>query len=422
MSLLERDTKFPDFTLRRHTHGVTSLCLIRVPLTVQKKLITSSSSTPMILKPYLLSGDQEGLLILWDMSTRRSIYSWQGHQGHILVIKQMGIDQKSGSIDDKFFGLVYSHGRDNCVKFWRLFNLAGKFRCDHIYDLPENALNFSNVDHWGHVMVTPNTMESGKFDIYDIGFLGESDISENKLKRLYEAVNVYQRAIDEGYEFNEFKLQRDEDEMSRVDKFGIIMRLLLVRKDLLVIGYESGHVAILKLNYDDKSYEILSITSEHFPNPVLSLFYDSHNYVVASTSIASHIAFHDLNTYKSTVMKLYKFGKICTMGSINDKYVLSSWNGTTKFYILSDNNLDYQASFTKPKGMISGDLNIIGNLQDDQLKRQSVIKPNVITICDSHSVSPNIMKLIGRRDLKVIESKILTIGYDDGTIAVYMNF
>lgn len=416
--LLEDDTRLPSFTLRKHTDGVTALCIVRVPLATTTALITDNQESPMLHKPYLISGDDKGLLILWDLTTRRPVTLWQGHQSSVITIQQMGLDK--GIVSDKFYGLVFSHGRDNSVKFWRLFDQLGHFDCTRVYDLPENALNFCNVDHYGNLLVTPNTLESSKFDIYDLDFLGDDNINENRLKRIYEGVDIYQTAVSHGYDFKEFRIQRDEDETSRVDKFGIIMKVLFIRRNLLAIGYESGHVAIVELDFDNHSHEILSISAENFPNPVLSLSYDSLNNVIASTSIRSQIVLHDIASLTNKTIKLDKFGKLGAICNINEKYIISSWNGTTKFFTLSDDKLEYQSSFTKPKGMISGDLNINGNLQDNERKRQAVVKPNVLGVADSTNVPTEYG--IGRRDLALIQSRLLCTGYSDGTISVYTDF
>lgn len=423
MALLEDDTKFPDFTLRKHTEPITSLCFVRVPLGCTRRLLRDGvESSSALLKPFLLSGDEKGNLTLWDLTTRRPIKSWRGHQGSILSIEQLGL--KTGTIDDRLFGLVYSHGRDNCIKFWRLFNSMGNFSLEEVYDLPENALNFCNVDHRGSLIVSPNTLESGKFDVYDIAFLGDETPNENRLRRIFQGVDVFQIAAENGINIPEFKLKRaDDDDGNRVDKFGIIMRLLFLENDQLAVGFESGHVATLQLSFEPSKVQILSITGEHFPNPVLSLCYDETNNMVASTSISSHVVFQDLATHHSRVVKLDHFGKIGGIVNIDNKYILSSWNGTTKFMEYHNGELQYSAKFTKPKGMITGDLNTIGSLQDsDKPLKKGTIKPNVLRIVDSVEVPESIRSAITRRDINIITSKILALGFEDCTIAVYTKF
>lgn len=85
--------------------------------------------------------------------------------------------------------------------------------------------------------------------------------------------------------------------------------------------------------------------------------------------------------------------------------------------------LQYSAKFTKPKGMITGDLNTIGSLQDsDKPLKKSTIKPNVLRIVDSVEVPESIRSAITRRDINIITSKILALGFEDCTIAVYTKF
>lgn len=425
MSLLDDDSKVPDFVLRKHTKPITALEFVRVPIAMQRRAITNDKEThdhSLTLKPFLLSGDQEGNVKLWDMATRRPAIERQCHQSHILTILQLGA--RDGIIDHRYFGLIITHGRDNCVKFWRLFDQQGKFTFTQVYDLPENALNFSNVDVMENELIAPNTMNSNAFDVYDIEFITDDVVNDHRLVRDMEAVDVFEAASASGkFTFEEFTLKRDSDEsVNRVDKFGIIMKLLWVSDDTVYIGYESGHVASIRINPKSKKYEVLSVTKHHYPQPVLSLSYDPVQNIVISASIASQIVIYDVSTQAATAIKLDNIGKISSISTIKDKLVLSSWSGLTRFYTFdkSTYTLEYHHSFKKPKGMIAGDLNIMGNLQDTTgPKKNTVTKPNCMTMVERSTVPLSLKSKLSRRDVTVIESSFLSVGYDDGTISIY---
>ncbi|CCH42187.1 putative WD repeat-containing protein [Wickerhamomyces ciferrii] len=427
MSLLAQDSKFPVHTLRGHTSSITASEFVRVPISTRAKTITlKEQHNKTTLKPFLLSADDSGKLILWDLTILRPLKTVQGHNTQVLTIRQLGI--KDNEIDSRYFGLVLTHGRDHTIKFWKIFDESGVISFDLVYELPVNALNFSNVDIIDDIIVTPNTQNSNTFDIYDISFLSHEKVDDSRLKRLFEAVDVYKTAVERDYsKFEEFNIKRDEmdDDVNRTDKFGIIMKLLFITKELLFIGYESGHVAQIRLNRDSKTFEIINIEHQHYPNPVLSLTFDKIHNVVLSTSIGSNIVIHSLEKKDAVDVKLSKFGKISGVAVVHDKYIISSWNGYIRFYKLGSDHtsLEYLANFKKPKGLLAGDLNIIGNINNDAEaigEKSTTIKPTSLEVYQEvEVVDPLIKKGIHRRDLKVIETSCLAVGYGDGTITLY---
>lgn len=425
MSLLEADSKFPIHTLRRHVCSITALEFVKVPIYSTKKTITlQNDSNSMVLKPFLLSSDESGKVIFWDLTILRPIAEVQAHESQILTIRQLGI--RDDVVDSDYFGLVLTHGRDHIIKIWRLFDEKGAVEFKKCYEIPVNALNFSNVDVYGGYLITPNTMNSNAFDLYDISYISQEEGDETRLKRLFEGVDVFKHAIATGFaKFEEFNVQRDDEEdVNRVDKFGIIMKLLFVDQNRVFIGYESGHVASIELDFSSKSFKILNITNQHFPNPVLSLTFDKANSTVLSTSIDSHIVSHNTRTNDSTVYKLEKFGKISDVACYEDKYVLSSWNGYIRFYNtdMDTHTFQYISSFKKPKGLLAGDLNVIGNINDDsgiEKEKNKIVKPNSLAINAKSNIDPDVRKLYARRDVKLIEGSYLAVGYDDGTITLY---
>lgn len=421
MSLLEADSKFPIHTLRKHVCSITALEFVKVPIYSNKKTITlQNDSNSMVLKPFLLSSDESGKVILWDLTILRPIAEIQAHESQILTIRQLGI--RDDIVDSDYFGLVLTHGRDHIIKIWRLFDDKGGVAFKKVYEIPVNALNFSNVDVYDGFLITPNTINSNTFDIYDINYISKENGDETRLKRLFESVDVFKKASMTN-KFEEFNVKRDdEDDVNRMDKFGIIMKLLFINDNRVFIGYESGHVALIELDFTSQIFKIISISNHHFPNPVLSLTYDRGNSTVLSTSIDSNIISHNTTTGESTVFKLEKFGKISDIVSHEDKYVLSSWNGFIRFYEMNHDKkeFEYVSSFKKPKGLLIGDLNVIGNINEESgIEKNKIVKPNSLAINIQSEIDPQIKRLYGRRDVKSIETSYLAVGYDDGTITLY---
>lgn len=400
MSILAKDTNLPSFTLRKHKESISATEFINVR--IQKD--------PLVLKPYLISIDERGLLILWDLATRRPILEHQAHSTQVMTIKQLGIDDDGEEycIIEEYYGLIVTHGRDNLIKIWRLFNEINEFNLEQVYEIPVNSLNFSNIDILNEFLITPNTLNSNFFDIYDISFISSNNsFNEFKLKRIFNGIDLYKLSIDQGFEFTEFQINND-DEVNRVDKLGIIMKFLWIDHKTLFIGFESGHVLQIEVGDDIR---VVSISQEHFPDPVLSLTYNKSNQRIISTSIKNEIVIHEVGKASIKKVKL-DFNKISNIGVVNKMYIILSWNGMIKFF---DFNFEYISNYQKSKSLIQGDLNVIGNLNNDEDIKKKNIKPNAISVKLKQDVNIS----LNRRDLKLINNDLISIGYDDGTIIIY---
>ncbi|KAF9425284.1 Guanine nucleotide binding protein (G protein), beta polypeptide 1-like [Entomortierella beljakovae] len=134
---------------------------------------------------FLVSGDEAGWIIVWDIWKRRQIYKWQGHtSASILALKAIPIHstqhhvQNAGSWKTRIstqLDPVYiaSHGRDNEIHIWDINDILEKsYRypgtriheessetkstLEPIFSLPVNAVNFCKMSILS-IEAEPNT-------------------------------------------------------------------------------------------------------------------------------------------------------------------------------------------------------------------------------------------------------------------------
>ncbi|KAH3682001.1 hypothetical protein WICPIJ_007033 [Wickerhamomyces pijperi] len=444
MSIVQENSRYPIFTLRKHTHAITATEFVKIPISTTSRLITPSTSTSnssnslqTTCKPYVITADEKGNIKLWDLKTHRVVKEIdQAHEGSILSIRQLGITTNTEgtyNINSTLFGFVLTHSRDHTIKFWKLFDDQGLILLKEVYEMPVNALNFSNVDVMDNFLVSANTSDSNKFDIYDLKFLYVE--SAKHLTREFEAVDLFKQCQQNKYKFTEFNIRgKEEDDpenVNRVDKFGIIMKFLWITKEILAVGYESGHTLIVKVDIKAKKMTIQQISAHHFPNPILSISYNKDNNTLLTSSIRSKIIQHDLSNLQSEpqILKI-NLTKISNIVTYTDKLILSSWTGYIKFFQNSRQGSEtpsYQeiAQFKKPKGLLVGNLNIIGNNQSNDIEsqKQYTVKPNSLAVFIGDDlkkgIDPQYQRRLDRRDLMVLQKNFLSVGFDDGTVMVY---
>lgn len=367
--------KYPAYTLRGHKSSVTT------------ERVVYNVGSEFREKPYLISGDEDGFIIVWDLTVRRPLLSFHPHTSQVISIRQLPN------------GLVLTHGRDHYIKVFELFQHGKE---ELVYEIPVNSLNFNNIDTFEYYLITSNTMDSNSFDVYDIGFLQDES---KQFTRVFNCIDLFKMVKDDGvYKFNEFKIQNEDN------KFGIIMRLLWVDSNRVYIGYESGHVISVSLDLGAQSIEVLNVSNVHFPDPVLALRYDSHTNTVISSSIKPKIGIH--TSTGSSVIKLSdKFGKLSDIEFLNSNIVLSSWNGFIKVF---NQQFEELINFKKAKPIVSANLNTVGNMEEP---KPEALKPNCLAVYAKQAVE--IKGIARRRDVQLCGSNLLAIGFNDGTIMVY---
>lgn len=212
------------------------------------------------------SGDRDGWIVLWDVTSRRPRALWKAHDGNINTLKKTPE------------GLL-SHGRDNCVRIWsveqhdleqcsrdpsQLSDPTGRLHSPPNLEIPVNSLNFCDVDYCNGLLATPASQDSNNFDIYKIS-------TQFSLQRIVTNYSYGTSAVSS-------TASRGDD--------GIIMRLLFANENLLLVGYESGAVRGFSLKTESaertSANEKLIINKDtrlkcvldsegHKPLPVLSM-------------------------------------------------------------------------------------------------------------------------------------------------------
>ncbi|KLT41413.1 WD40 repeat-like protein [Cutaneotrichosporon oleaginosum] len=125
---------------------------------------------------HLLAGDQDGVVSVSDLRTRRVVASWEAHKGGVL-----GVGEWAGGI--------ISQGRDNAI---RLYAPLSSGPPEITREMPANALNFCAFSlarvpgEETALMAVPNLTDSELIDIYALP----------SLDRVGAAVNFLPRAKD----------------------------------------------------------------------------------------------------------------------------------------------------------------------------------------------------------------------------------
>lgn len=248
-------------SLRGHAFAVTSIDISRQSL--------------------LASADEGGWVIIWSLATRRPLAVFKPHDKSIIKVQWIEFPG-----DERV--LLLTHARDNKLKIFH-YDMKDTYttalpmqKSDptafkspwQIHSQDVNALNFCAAAIQGHNLALPNTLSSQRIDIYQI---------------IPEFVRLF------------FGIDPDNPSAS-IDTFsedrnrGIVMALILT-KNRLVAGYESGEVAFYQINMAKEKPQIslMSILKSH-KQPVLSLAKDESSEFVLSISADSQIVKYDINT------------------------------------------------------------------------------------------------------------------------------
>ncbi|KAI8181721.1 ASTRA-associated protein 1 [Colletotrichum sp. SAR 10_75] len=130
----------------------------------------------------LASGDAEGFVVLWDLTTRRPTVVWKPHENAILGIQAWGHDR------------IITHGRDHRLVVWQLgrddeVHLSQKLPLDEapesrpqpqiLHTIDVNTMNFCSFascvprtgdgsETTGMLLAVPNTLASESVDVYEL--------------------------------------------------------------------------------------------------------------------------------------------------------------------------------------------------------------------------------------------------------------
>ncbi|GMM38073.1 hypothetical protein DASC09_053980 [Saccharomycopsis crataegensis] len=247
------------FTLRSHDCPVTVLEYFYSP--------NHYSQTNQLLSTTLISGDETGTLVWWNLNTRRPILKWKAHDNNILSVKQLGLQWRISEenhdclipVFGDYFGLLMTHSRDNTMKLWDLASYinnttsvipSGNGPTANVVELTPvlveqiNSLNFCNIDVLNDRFCSLNRLNPDFFDVTVVNY--DSKTREYSTEMMFES-------IDPGILVKNISLKMSSSELKKLKKLGIIMKLKWISPTQLVLGFESGHLLTLYFPPNTKS-------------------------------------------------------------------------------------------------------------------------------------------------------------------------
>lgn len=330
----------------------------------------------------LITGDEAGWIIWWNLSTKRPLAVWKGHDSIIVTLKK---------IEEN---LLLSHSRDSEIKIWKIDDefpyakylpdvelkgvslflteknavkektkkeiLLKKYPLPEHVSVPVNSLNFCNVDYKDGYLITPATLNSNNFDLYFLSFRMTNDESLNdrfNLKRLANDVDPWKL-----YKKSERVEIGKRDNILKRDTFGAMMKVMFIESNMLYIGYESGDLISLEIQYNspmerlieqspesqqhlssennlsytkvlinkDITFKVLSLDSSNVPNPILSLEFDRYANAVISGSAGKKVTFHGLSLPDDIYHCNLRHAGSLSISANRDIFVVAFWDGVVK--------------------------------------------------------------------------------------------
>ncbi|ORY07733.1 WD40 repeat-like protein [Basidiobolus meristosporus CBS 931.73] len=268
---------------------------------------------------YLLTSDQNGIVIIWDLKDKRSLYKWQAHTSAILSISFIG-------------DLVISQGREGILKIWDFRSLL-QGESQPILELPVESLHFckfSAISHLSKMMIAYAKDR-------DTVVIGEvlSGLTLHTLK--YEEAGV-----------------------------GACMSLRLFETKgqlMLLCGYESGKTSLWVID-EDKPRMVWSAKNHN--EPVLAIDVNQEATVGISAGADSNLVLFDLNQDKHRVIRstLIKHHGVSEVRFRSDGRIIATAGWDSKIRVFSTKTLKplailnfhrgsiYTVGFTRPENYL----------------------------------------------------------------------
>lgn len=439
-------------TLRLHSSPITSIEPFYLPSPLTYSITNNSnniySNDITIFNPTLLTADESGLIIWWNLTTRRPLGIWQAHNDSVISMKQLGVEWVS-TIEgynipklNNLYGSLLTHSKDGSVKIWKMIDFLNDSKSEFVYtsvlrkkidddknnntplklfELPVNTLNYANIDmNLQSILLTPATIDSEGFDIYQIDLSQQEEYK--KLKRIIQNYK-YEKKMDD---FDE-----DDVDITKRAGTGVIMKIRWIDDKTFIIGYENGNMVIYKIkemNKITKVYEDASLSG----NPITSIIVDYKNNKILWTSTGSKVCILDRTLNKPSIIFETKHKGIndINLDSYSNTVGLITWDGYSRIYQYDD---DTGLKFNfKIRRQIPTVLN--SNEQGDnnensvQTQRASILKftkrqvnpssnNSLFKINYSNGRFKNIVK---RNREEIYSQRWMFIGYQDGKVSVYL--
>lgn len=468
-------------TLRGHKSAITAVELAYLPTAItytdQSSGITDETH---FLQPSLLTADEAGLIIWWDLTTRRPISKWQAHGQKesklpkgVTTLQQLGLTwrkSKDGAfevpeIDLQWYGCVLSHGKDGEVRIWRLFEAVpcGKHglsfkpvmlvKQEHpkpMFTMPVNMLNFSNVEMCcDGVIATPGTQNSGAFDVYEVGVPAcGTDGTDKRTLALIRKL----KAVDVSSFIHSDVEQTTESVSGHRGGFGIVMQVRWIGTERLAVGYESGAVVIYRVDKREEEkwkIEPVVVNYVHKPEPITALLYDDVHDIMLMGSSTDQLAWicqvthlnetneGILDSTKSSNVYHTEHNGIADISVSTDGHVgVVTWDGYSRFYrYLSNEGENDSLKFVFKVKRTMPSITDNRSYATDDIKQQDMLHPQKasVVLYSKKQVEYHALKerreveynngmsknLVRRRLERDLDSRWMLIGYKDGRVAVY---
>ncbi|KAI2479683.1 WD domain containing protein [Pyrenophora tritici-repentis] len=233
----------------------------------------------------LLTGDADGYVVYWDLSTSRALEAWKAHDGPILGVAQWG------------HGRMITHGRDNTLRIWQLH--PGPSGLTERVPLPSDLQHQDGrTKPWLLHAFPVNTLN---FCAFSVCYQHPSAHLAARDDGILVAVPGRDDTTIEVYQFPDERLKILIPRV-QVTATGMAMAVKLVRHShsrdiLLLAGYEGGVTAVFRLPGNCtgpgiESAELVYLSQPH-SQPILSLdaSSDGSSYFTSSADavIAKHL-------------------------------------------------------------------------------------------------------------------------------------
>ncbi|SCU89960.1 LAME_0E06348g1_1 [Lachancea meyersii CBS 8951] len=405
------------YTLRKHESEVTA-----------SKIVAQKGYFPV-----LISGDRDGLVLVWDLITRRSISTYR---------LESKAQISSINFVDQYVTVL---SKDHCLRFFRLRNecstvspttrkgttSGNSCNLKEVYSIPVNTLNFANVaiqvlSENKYRLWCCNAENSECFDVYTFDLR-----DQQSLKREFKAVNLYSNLTDASNWNRSFTL----------DKTGIAMCFLELA-GLVYIGFECGFVVGLRfVEHKDASrpsLEIVYASSVHYPEPVLSLCASCDGQTAYSSSTTSTVGRHivpetgncDIDDGCNTQTNGIRYRKgfalcnssldletneIAHIESVGHSLVALNWKGQT---VVANKDETHVVGSKLRSNLLVDDSNV-GSFSADK-KPKNWIKASSVACLGKQVITEDQFSSVGhrRRATQVAIRNWTFTGYEDGSIVM----